>query len=312
MGRLSKLRIVDPVLTNLAIGYTNAEFIGQTLMPIVEVEKEGGKIPKFGKESFRLYQTERALRAKSNRMNPEDIGSVDVNLDEHDLEYPIDYREDQESAFPLEQAAVQTATDAIQLRREKMVADLAQNPSSYASGNKKQLSATEKFTAAGSDPVGVIEDGKEAIRTKIGRRPNTMVIGASAYKTLKAHPQLIEKIKYSMKGIVTVDLLKEIFEVENIAVGEAIYADDKDRFTDIWGANDNGHFSYRAMSGDCSIIAKIDALPTTHKNARAYSMGVSKWIRPLSMADTQLKILMAVGMAMRNVMALKMVPASTD
>ncbi|KVS72851.1 hypothetical protein [Burkholderia cepacia] len=237
MGRLSKLRIVDPVLTNLAIGYTNAEFIGQTLMPIVEVEKEGGKIPKFGKESFRLYQTERALRAKSNRMNPEDIGSVDVNLDEHDLEYPIDYREDQESAFPLEQAAVQTATDAIQLRREKMVADLAQNPSSYAAGNKKQLSATEKFTAANSDPVGVIEDGKEAIRTKIGRRPNTMVIGASAYKTLKAHPQLIEKIKYSMKGIVTVDLLKEIFEVENIAVGEAIYADNRDRFTDIWGAN---------------------------------------------------------------------------
>ncbi|KVG08403.1 hypothetical protein [Burkholderia thailandensis] len=237
MGRLSKLRIVDPVLTNLAIGYTNAEFIGQTLMPVVEVEKEGGKIPKFGKESFRLYQTERALRAKSNRMNPEDIGSVDVNLDEHDLEYPIDYREDQESAFPLEQAAVQTATDAIQLRREKMIADLSQNPSSYAAGNKKQLSATEKFTAANSDPVGVIEDGKEAIRTKIGRRPNTMVIGASAYKTLKAHPQLIEKIKYSMKGIVTVDLLKEIFEVENIAVGEAIYADDKDRFTDIWGAN---------------------------------------------------------------------------
>ncbi|RQY11172.1 major capsid protein [Burkholderia stagnalis] len=237
MGRLSKLRIVDPVLTNLAIGYTNAEFIGQSLMPIVEVEKEGGKIPKFGKESFRLYNTERALRAKSNRMNPEDLGAVDIVLDEHDLEYPIDYREDQESAFPLEQAAVQTVTEAIQLRREKMVADLAQNPNSYTSGNKKQLSATEKFTAANSDPVGVVEDGKEAIRTKIGRRPNTMVIGASAYKTLKAHPQLIEKIKYSMKGIVTVDLLKEIFEVDNIAVGEAIYADDKDRFTDIWGAN---------------------------------------------------------------------------
>ncbi|KVN33302.1 hypothetical protein WJ63_04760 [Burkholderia pyrrocinia] len=237
MGRLSKLRIVDPVLTNLAIGYTNAEFIGQNLMPVVEVEKEGGKIPKFGKESFRLYKTERALRAKSNRMNPEDLGSVDVVLDEHDLEYPIDYREDQESAFPLEQAAVQTATEAIQLRREKMIADLAQSPSSYAAGNKKQLSATEKFTAANSDPVGVVEDGKEAIRMKIGRRPNTMVIGASAYKTLKAHPQLIEKIKYSMKGIVTVDLLKEIFEVENIAVGEAIFADDKDRFTDIWGAN---------------------------------------------------------------------------
>ncbi|MCM2494551.1 hypothetical protein [Burkholderia glumae] len=237
MGRLSKLRIVDPVLTNLAIGYTNAEFIGQHLMPVVEVEKEGGKIPKFGKESFRLYKTERALRANSNRMNPKDPDAVDVILDEHDLEYPIDYREDQESAFPLEQAAVQTTGDAIQLRREKMIADIAQNLASYAAGNKKQLTAAENFTADKSDPIGIVEDGKEAIRMKIGRRPNTMVIGASAYKTLKNHRQLVEKIKYSMKGIVTVDLLKEIFEVGNIVVGEAIYADDRDRFNDIWGAN---------------------------------------------------------------------------
>ncbi|PAK14349.1 MULTISPECIES: major capsid protein [Burkholderia cepacia complex] len=237
MGRLSKLRIVDPVLTGLAIGYTNAEFIGQNLMPIVEVEKEGGQIPKFGKEAFRLYNTERGLRAASNRINPDDPDTVAVNLDEHDIEFPIDYREEQESAFPIEQAAVNTTTEALQLRREKKIADIAQSPASYSDGNKKALSAAEKFTADGSDPIGVIEDGKEAIRTKIGRRPNTMVIGASAYKTLKHHPQLIDKIKYSMKGIVTADLLKEIFEVDNIVVGEAIYADDRDRFRDIWGAN---------------------------------------------------------------------------
>ncbi|KVG24808.1 hypothetical protein WM34_29565 [Burkholderia ubonensis] len=237
MGRLSKLRIVDPVLTTLAIGYTNAEFIGQNLMPIVEVEKEGGQIPKFGKEAFRLYNTERGLRAASNRINPDDPDAVDVNLDEHDIEYPIDYREEQESAFPVEQAAVNATTEALQLRREKKIADIAQSPASYSDSNKKVLSAAEKFTAEGSDPIGVIEDGKEAIRTKIGRRPNTMVIGASAYKTLKHHPQLIDKIKYSMKGIVTADLMKEIFEVNNIVVGEAIYADDRDRFRDIWGAN---------------------------------------------------------------------------
>src|ERR1700759_4668242 len=41
-------------------------------------------------------------------------------------------------------------------------------------------------------------------------------------------------------------------------------------------------------------------------------MGVSRWMRPLYMVDTQLKILIAVGMAIKNVMALKMVPASTD
>jgi hypothetical protein len=42
--------------------------------------------------------------------------------------------------------------------------------------------------------------------------------------------------------------------------------------TDIWAANDSGHFSYQALSGDSAIIAKIDALPTTNKNARACVM----------------------------------------
>mgnify|MGYP000505819971 CR=1 FL=1 len=124
MGRLSNLRVVDPVLTSLATGYTNEQFVGDQLMPFVLVDKEGGKIPLFGKEHFKVYSTERALRAKSNRINPEDIGEVDVALDEHDLEYPIDYREDAESAFPLQARATNTVVEGIRLRHEKKVADL--------------------------------------------------------------------------------------------------------------------------------------------------------------------------------------------
>ena len=50
MGRLSKLRVVDPVLSALALGYSNAEFIGDQLLPFVTLDKEGGKIPRFGKD----------------------------------------------------------------------------------------------------------------------------------------------------------------------------------------------------------------------------------------------------------------------
>ena len=89
MGRLSNLRIVDPVLTNLSIGYSNADLVGDVLFPFVPVDKEGAKIPRFTKEAFKIYNTERALRAKSNRINPEDGDSLTVSLDEHDLEYLI-------------------------------------------------------------------------------------------------------------------------------------------------------------------------------------------------------------------------------
>ncbi|MEW5972331.1 MAG: major capsid protein [Pseudomonadota bacterium] len=238
MSRLTKLRVVDPVLTNLAIGYSNSSLVAESLFPLATVDKEGGKIPRFGKEAFRIYNTERALRAKSNRIQPEDIGSIDVVLDEHDLEYPIDYREDQESAFPLQAHGTMVVTEAIQLRREKMCADIAQNPANYGPGNKIALSGTSQFTHAESDPEGVIDDAKAAIRGKIAKNPNTMVIGDAAYRALKRHPKLKAILSDSRPRLVQLEDMKQIFEIPNIVIGQSLYvADSADTFTDIWGDN---------------------------------------------------------------------------
>lgn len=237
MGRLSKLRVVDPVLTSLAIGYSNEQLVGDQLMPFVSLDKEGGKIPLFGKEHFKVYATERALRAKSNRINPEDIGSVDVAMDEHDLEYPIDYREDAESAFPLQSRATFVTTEGIRLRHEVMVADIVQNPANYAAGNKIALSGTSRFTDETSDPEGVVSDAKAAVRAKIVKEPNTLVIGYSAWRVLKRHPQLKAILSDTRPRLVQIADLREIFEIENIVVGKAVKADDKGVTTDIWGDN---------------------------------------------------------------------------
>ena len=237
MGRLSKLRVVDPVLTNLATGYTNEQFVGDQLMPFVLVDKEGGKIPLFGKEHFKVYSTERALRAKSNRINPEDIGSVDVALDEHDLEYPIDYREDAESAFPLQARATNTVVEGIRLRHEVMGADMVQNPANYAVGNKIALSGASRFTDASSDPEGVVSDAKAAVRSKIVKEPNTLVIGYATWRALKRHPQLRAILSETRPRLVQIADLREIFEIENIVIGKAIKADDAGLTSDIWGDN---------------------------------------------------------------------------
>ena len=237
MGRLSKLRVVDPVLTNLATGYTNEQFVGDQLMPFVLVDKEGGKIPLFGKEHFKVYSTERALRAKSNRINPEDIGSVDVALDEHDLEYPIDYREDAESAFPLQARATNTVVEGIRLRHEVMVAEMVQNPANYSVGNKIALSGTSRFTDDTSDPEGVVSDAKAAVRAKIVKEPNTMVIGYATWRVLKRHPKLKAILSDTRSRLVQLADLREIFEIENIVIGRAVKASDAGVTTDIWGDN---------------------------------------------------------------------------
>jgi len=234
--RLSQERIVDPVLTNLAIGYTNAEFVAEVLFPTVSVDKEGGKIPKFGKEHFKIYRTLRAIRAKSNRIYSEAPNTIPYACDEHDLEEPIDYREKAESMFPIEAAATFRVTEGVQLGREKAAADLAQDAANYDASHVETLTGTDQWTDyENSNPITVVDDAKETIRQTIGRRPNVMVIGASTFKALKEHLKLLEKIKYSQKGVLTVDLLKVIFDIPTVAVGEAIYMDDDGTVYDIWG-----------------------------------------------------------------------------
>jgi hypothetical protein len=236
MGRLSKLRVVDPVLSALALGYSNAEFIGHILLPYVEVEKEGGKIPKFGKDAFKVYNTERALRAKSNRIVPEEPDDITVSLDEHDLEYPIDYREDSEAAFPLQAHATHRVTEGIRIRHEKMVADMLQNPANFPSGNKLALSGTDVFNDPASDPEGVIDDARAAVRSKIAKEPNTMALGYNTWRALKRHPKLRAILSDTRPRLVQLADLREIFEVDNIVVGKGVYATDTGVVTDLWGS----------------------------------------------------------------------------
>lgn len=236
MPKLSDLRVVDAVLTKIAWGYKNAQLVGDKLFPVVPVEKEGGKIPKFDTEAFKLPGTERAVRANSNRMQPGDREPIDFVLTEHDLEYPMDYREIAEDVFPHEKRAVKIVQGIIMLKHEKACADLAQTAGNFPSGNKVTLSGTSQFTNAASTPITTIETGKEAVRAAIGIRPNVMVMGALTYNALKVHADLIELIKYSQKGIVTVDLMKELFDMDEIYVGEAIY-DVDGTLTDIWSDN---------------------------------------------------------------------------
>ncbi|KGQ34650.1 inorganic pyrophosphatase [Gallibacterium genomosp. 2] len=230
---LAKLRVQDPVLTQLAQGYYNNELIGETLMPVVEIDKEAGKIPTFGRLAFRLPSTVRNLRGASNRLEPEDIGAIDVALEEHDVEYAIDYREENEAIFSLRQFALNTTQDVIALGREKEIADVAQNEANYDSTNKIVLSGESQFSHANSDPFTVFDMAKRAIKRSIGRKANVCIIAGDVWQVLKEHPKVIEKIKYVQTGIITPEIFAKLIDVDTVKIGEAVY-EESSTLKDIW------------------------------------------------------------------------------
>ena len=96
-------------------------------------------------------------------------------------------------------------------------------------------------TAGTSDPFGDIQTAKSAIRSTTGLEANTIIFGREVYDALTKHADIIDRIKYVQKGVVTADILASLFDVDRVLVGNAIKNTGSeglaDSFADVWGKN---------------------------------------------------------------------------
>lgn len=241
-SRIDDLRIVDPVLTTIAQGYSNNAMISEKLFPTVTVPKLKGKIPVFGKEAFLVRDTIRAIRAGSNRIPPSDIFLEEFETQERDVEIAIDYIEEEE-AFDFaryEQRITKELMDILLLGKEKEAADYVQNPLNFSNDMKLEITSGEAwndYTLTEVDPLEAIRDGMASIRAKIARYPNTCVMGDATYRALVSHPKLIERVKYSGVSKVNTSILSELLDIPNIYIGLAVHSSDGVTFSDVWDDN---------------------------------------------------------------------------
>lgn len=242
---LSQVRVVDPVLTNIAQGFKQSGLVGGALFPQVPVNLRGGNILTFGREDFMLYNTARAPGENTRRVQFGYSGSPFALID-YSLEgaVPIEvYQEgmDNPHGWQIDHMALAIKkVDAIMaLRLEYAQATLARTAASYQAANKVTLSGTAQWsdiTSGVSSPISVIEGGKEAVRAATGKRANTVVMGAAVFRWLKVHPLVIDRMKYTGRDIATTDLLASLFDVDRVLVGDAITSNDAgSAFSDVWG-----------------------------------------------------------------------------
>ena len=237
----AQARVIDPILSTAAQGYKNAELIGNILFPIVPVGQRGGKIITFGKEDFALYNTARAPGASTKRVQFGYSGAS-FALESHSLEgqVPQEIMQEGQAGPSINQGtvAVFKTQNIIFSRLEYAQATLAQTAGNYAASNKTTLAGTSQwsdFISGVSDPIKDIETAKEAVRKQIGRRPNTIVMGAAVFSLLKMHPKVIDRMKYTGRDVVTTDMLASLFDVKRVVVGEAVYTDGAGVMNDMWG-----------------------------------------------------------------------------
>lgn len=235
----------DPVLGQIALGYTNEEAVGDGLVPTIPVDDRKGKYPKWGLEAFRLVETRRASRSKANSTDFR-VTWEPYDMEQHalDFEYAREEREEYErigqlagnnaALFNMERDGVRMTEDQLQLRREKRTGDRLR--STDVPG--ELLTGTDKWTASGSDPVAQSRVARRRIRAASGKRMNTMLLPADPEDVLLDHPAVKAYIGANSPQFVDMDLLKRIFRVENIIVASQVYnigSEEVPDFADVWG-----------------------------------------------------------------------------
>ena len=231
-------RVVDPILTEHVRGYSNAQMIGTKLFPIVNMPTRAAKRIEFNREALRRVLTTRAPGTNIGRYNMTYKG-LPVNLTQDALQAvtPIEFVEEANAVpgIDLQQESVDVVLAVIALSLEIQQAELARNAAAYDVTNKLAVAAGDKWTVETSDPAAVIEDAKEAIRKRTGRRPNMLEISATVRAALKVHPKVRDHFKYTTSAAISDKMLAEYFDVPEVVVGDAIYDLDDDTTVDVWG-----------------------------------------------------------------------------
>lgn len=214
---------IDVMLGNISIAYKNEGFVAEQIFPIVPVKKDSDKYGVYGKENFRIDESLVADKTPTKEIGwnitqesyqTQDYGyhALISNKEKLNADKPINLRID----------TTEMITEKIKLGREKRVLDIIFDNTKIT--QTSALTTTNKWSDYDdSDPGANFITAKNAIKLATGKNPNVAVLTEDVYNTLVEHPYFIEKIKYSMKGIVTADLMAQVWGLKKVLVSGTLY-----------------------------------------------------------------------------------------
>ncbi len=239
----TKELIVAGPLANVSIAYQNQSYIADRVFPIIDRISPKAKIARYLKGAW--FRDEAGIRGPGARAArggyPIDYLSIATKEYAFAKEVTDEDRRfaSVQGAPPLkpDQDAIEFATDKIDLKKEKRVADLIIG-GTWA-GVAGEDAAGLWAAGAGNTFLADVRARVETIRSNTGLKPNKLIIDFGTYNSLKEESTVLDKIKYTERGVLTKELLAAILELDEVLIGEAIYSTAKETKagTDFTAAN---------------------------------------------------------------------------
>lgn len=218
---------VNVPLTNVSIAYIpNAgDYMCQKVFPKVPVQKQSDLYWKWSKSDWRRTDVvKRAPGTESAGVGwnyDTDTYFAHVYAVHRDIDDQV--RANADSNFNLDSDSTKFLTNQMLLKREQDWVDSYFKTGVWATeydGVASGVGAGEflQWNDANSNPIKDVADWKIAFRLLTGYAPTFMVLGVDVMNNLKQHPDIIDRIKYTQRGVVTEDLIATLFDVPKILV----------------------------------------------------------------------------------------------
>lgn len=266
---------IDRALTNVSVAYLQdaANFIADKVFPIIPVKRQSDVYYQYNKGDF--MRDEAQLRGSATESAGGDYG-VEAQDPYYCRKHAFhtDVTEEQRSNYDEPLDADTDATDFVTqkmlIRREVEWASKFFKSGVWGKeieGADAAAAATEGvnekiiyFNKPTSDPIGVLTTAGVQMASETSYKPNTLVLSPYVFNALKNHEDILDRIKYTQKGIVTTDLLATLFEVDRVFVAWAVVNNAAK------GAEDNVGF----IMGKHALLCYSNPSPALKKPSAGY------------------------------------------
>lgn len=259
---------VNKLLSDVLLGYHNSEFIADQIFPAVMVGKQTDLIPAVNKSAFFRDEAATPLGETSEAG---DIGyTVDTTASYYCYRYGIkhfisdDRRVNEDDPFNSDREGTMLVTNAIRLRRERSFVANLWKTSVWTTDVTGGSTVTKWSDYGTSTPIENIRAYKRTIRRLLGREPNLLVLGDLTADRLLDHPDVLDRIKYTERGIATTDLLAALFGVDRVLVGKSIYTASAEGTAE-------GSVTYTANWDDDALLLYVPSSPSIWEPAAGYT-----------------------------------------
>lgn len=222
---------VNGPLTNISVAWMQGqdEYMADKVFPNIPVQKQS--------DQYFIYDREYWLRTEAEKRAPgtESVGGgykvstdnyyADVYAIHKDVDDQI--RANTDTPLDADRDATNWVSQQLLLKRDIDWATAFFKTGVWGSDWAGAASGPTgnqvlKWDVSGSDPVLNITTRALAMKKATGYKPNTLVLGAEVEVVLNNHALILDRIKYTERGIVTRALLASLFGVDRVLVASAI------------------------------------------------------------------------------------------